>query len=184
MGLELVSHCRLWRRDLFRHWLFQVWCHSCNTPSLGLLYRGVVFCICLCWIPSVISGTRSEGCLSPLELWFGHQGMIILGTAWCHLQIFLQSTPARQVSHWCIWRTRLDLTHCLGGCRWVFQPMSRACRLQSLVVFFWRENSRSRSGDLLWYRRLPASSKVFCEARCQKPNGNLDIYNIHRAFTV
>ena len=68
-----------------------------------------------------------------------------LGTAWCHPQIFLRYTPARQVSHWCIWQTRLDLTHCLGGCRWVFQPMSRACRLQSLVVFFRRETYRSRS---------------------------------------
>ena len=34
--------------SIFNHWLFQVWCRSCNTPSLGLLYRGVVFCICPC----------------------------------------------------------------------------------------------------------------------------------------
>ena len=45
------------------------------------------------------------------ELWFDHQGMIILGTAWCHPQIFLRKayTPARQVSHWCIWQTALGM---------------------------------------------------------------------------
>ena len=96
MGLELLVTVDC-DAEIFYHWLFQVWCHSCNTPSLGLLYRGVVICICPCWIPSAISGTRSEGCLSPLELWFGHQGMIILGTAWWHPQIFLRYTPVR---HW------------------------------------------------------------------------------------